>query len=91
MTREYLSFLKNLLSDQKYRAKHLEFRRLSKLPRYTKTTTNLLEKPVEIVDNSSFFGIYQEVFENEVYKFKSNSLYKKQSKKLSSTRYWSTD
>jgi FkbM family methyltransferase len=73
MTREYLSFLKNLLSDQKYRAKHLEFRRLSKLPRYTKTTTNLLEKPVEIVDNSSFFGIYQEIFENEVYKFKSNS------------------
>src|SRR5215213_8336724 len=73
MTGEYLSFLKNFLLDKKYRARHLESRRLSKLPRYTKTTTNLLEKPLEIVDASSFFGIYREVFENEIYKFKSAS------------------
>jgi FkbM family methyltransferase len=73
MTREYFRFLQNFLADKKYRAAHLEFRRLSKLPRYTKTTTNLLEKPLEIVDTSSFFGMYKEVFENEVYKFKSTS------------------
>jgi FkbM family methyltransferase len=73
MTREYLSFLKNFVVDKKYRAAHLEFRRLSKLARYTKTSTNLLEKPIEIVDTSSFFGMYREIFENEVYKFKSTS------------------
>ncbi len=73
MTREYLNFLQNFLVNKKYRATHLEFRRLSKLPRYTKTTTNLLEKPIEIVDTSSFFGMYKEIFENEIYKFKSTS------------------
>jgi FkbM family methyltransferase len=71
MTREYLKFLYKFLADRNYRAKHLEFRRLSRLPRYTPTTTNLLGNPVELVDTSSFFGIYSEVFENETYKFKS--------------------
>jgi len=73
MTREYLSFLKNILLDKKYRANHLEFRRLSKLARYTPTTTDILERPVEIVDTSSFFGMYREIFENEIYKFKTDS------------------
>ncbi len=73
MTREFLSFLQNFLSDKKFRAGHLEMRRLSGLPRYTKTVTNLLGKPLEIVDNSSFFGMHKEIFGNEIYKFKSNS------------------
>src|SRR5687768_13825672 len=73
MTREYIEFLKRFLLDSEFRSKHLEFRRLSRLPRYFQTTTNLLGKPVEIVDNQSFIAIYREVFENEIYKFKSDS------------------
>jgi FkbM family methyltransferase len=73
MTREYLLFLKQFLTDSAFRHKHLEMRRLSKMPRYHHTTTDLVGKPLEIVDNTSFFAIYEEIFEKEIYRFASQS------------------
>lgn len=73
MTREYLLFLKRFLIDRRFRHNHLEMRRLSKLPRYCRTTTDIIGKRIEIVDNTSFFAIYEEIFHKEIYRFKSHT------------------
>lgn len=73
MTREYLLFLKRFLTESGFRHKHLEMRRLSKLPRYCRTTTDMIGKQIEIVDNTSFFAAYEEIFEKEIYRFTSGS------------------
>jgi len=44
---------------------------LQRYPRFRKTITNILGYPVEIVDAHSFLFMYQEVFRDEIYKFKS--------------------
>jgi FkbM family methyltransferase len=72
MTREYLHFLKRFLTDSTFRRKHLEMRRLTKMPRYSRSSTDIIGKPLEIVDNTSFFAIYEEIFEREIYLFKSD-------------------
>lgn len=73
MTREYFLFLKQFLTDGAFCHKHLEMRRLSKMPRYRRATTDIIGKPIEIVDNTSFFAIYEEIFEKEIYRFTSRS------------------
>ena len=60
-----------LLLRPQYRARVGELRRLSRLPRYTPTTTNLLGVPIAIVDAESFLGMYREIFENQIYRFQS--------------------
>lgn len=37
--------------------------------RYTKVTTSLLGFPINMIDKSSFLYMYQEIFEEEIYKF----------------------
>lgn len=44
--------------------------RLNNTPRYISAKTNILGKPIKIVDSASFIYIYNEVFEREIYKFK---------------------
>ncbi len=73
MTREYIEFLRRFFFDREFRSKHLEYRRLGNLPRYHKTTTNLLGKPIDIVDNYSFLGLYEEIFEDEIYRFETET------------------
>jgi FkbM family methyltransferase len=42
-------------------------------PRYQRGTTNILGKELKFVDGASCHFIYQEVFEQEIYKFKTSS------------------
>ena len=49
------------------------FDNLKKIPRYTAAKTVLLNKNIEIADAPSFFSMYSEIFEKEVYKFKTET------------------
>jgi len=44
--------------------------RLSCIPRFTAAETNILGRPVKMVDTASFLYIFGEVFEREIYRFK---------------------
>lgn len=57
--------------NSRYKNHVQELKRLSQLPRYTESTTNILEKPVKLTDAASFLFIYKEIFESEIYDFKS--------------------
>lgn len=63
--------------DSDFRHRKREMARLHSLPRYEATTTDLLGTRLQIVDAYSFLGMYQEIFEQEVYRFasKNNSPY----------------
>lgn len=43
---------------------------LKKVPRYTPVSTNILEKTLQLVDGRSFYYSYKEIFQEEIYKFK---------------------
>lgn len=73
MTKEYILFLRRMLLDVNFRHRHLELRRLTRMPRYSPATTDILGKPLEIVDNTSFFAMYDEIFENKIYRFAAKS------------------
>jgi FkbM family methyltransferase len=58
-----------------YKNAHLhqqELARIKKTPRYTQLTTNILGKPLAIVDSASFWHSYKEIIEQEIYAFKTN-------------------
>ena len=50
--------------------KRREFARLRALPRFHTTTTTIFGKPLKIVDSASFLFIYNEIFNREIYRFK---------------------
>lgn len=50
-----------------------KFYRLRNFPRYTPTTTKLFNRRIRLVDSASFLSTYPEIFEREIYKFKSDS------------------
>ena len=53
-----------------YRNRRTEVVRLTKLPDYTPTSTELLGPKLEIVDAKSFLYTHGEIFEREIYRFK---------------------
>lgn len=55
-----------------YRYKYEELTRLKALPRYQRVATNLLGKPLEIVDALSFRNMYREIFEDQIYRFQTD-------------------
>ena len=70
----------NLLLNADYRAARnqaqhsaVEKARLARLPRFTRTTTDLLGTPVLLVDAPSFLWTYEEVFDNRIYEFSAES------------------
>lgn len=56
-----------------YRHKQQETARLRSLPRYHSTVTNIIGRPLEIVDAYSFLGMYREIFEQQSYRFRADS------------------
>ncbi|HKO42638.1 MAG TPA: FkbM family methyltransferase [Pyrinomonadaceae bacterium] len=56
-----------------YRSRRNEFYRLQRIPNHTRTQTQLLGVPFEIVDAESFLFTYDEIFEREIYRFKSTN------------------
>jgi FkbM family methyltransferase len=50
------------------------FHSLKKLPRYTQVDVELLGNTVTIADNLSFLFMYKEIFQNQVYKFRTTRL-----------------
>lgn len=54
-----------------YRHKSRRLSRLKKFPRYQIATTDILGAPLEIVDSASFIWMYDEIFEREIYRFRS--------------------
>ncbi len=75
-----ISRLAKLTSNSDYRkecADRLKLRkeknRLMAIQRYTDATTNLLGRPVKMVDSASFLYMYEEVFEQQIYKFMAKS------------------
>lgn len=63
-----------LLLQQKYKRYHQALKKLKNTPRYTPTFTTLLGHELELVDSASFLFMYREIFEQEIYKFKSRIL-----------------
>ncbi len=63
---------KSLVSPD-YRRKARELSRLRALPRYRRTTTNILGKTVEAVDGASFVSMYGEIFEQQIYRFETKN------------------
>ena len=61
------------LSDPSYRRKSGHLARLRSVPRYHPATTEILGKPLELVDSSSFIWMYHEIFEREIYRFRANT------------------
>lgn len=60
-----------------YRKKYLrkqEKQRILSTPRYTEGTCNFLERPIKFVDSASCHFIYQEIFEQEIYKFQTTNV-----------------
>src|SRR5687768_10071048 len=60
-----------------YKEKYIkkqEKKRILDIPRYTEGTLNLLQPPLKFVDSASCYFIYQEVFEQEIYRFQTNNL-----------------
>lgn len=47
--------------------------RLARIPRYTPTQTDILGNPLTLIDAASFLYIYEEVFERQIYKFKTKN------------------
>lgn len=61
------------LSSSGYRHKSHHLGRLKSIPRYQPTTTDIFGRPFEIVDSSSFLSMYNEIFEREIYCFRSKT------------------
>lgn len=52
-----------------------EIERIRKIPRYVPFTTKLLEKKFFAIDSASFLTMQNEIFEKEIYKFRSKNLH----------------
>jgi len=56
-----------------YRHKHQEIARIGSLPHYRQTVTDILSQPLEIADGPTFVHKYKEIFEQQIYRFRSNN------------------
>ncbi len=52
-----------------YRRRQRALARLRAVPRYQPATTDILERPLELVDSASFIYMFEEIFEREIYRF----------------------
>jgi FkbM family methyltransferase len=68
----FLPLLVSAEARSRYRARRRyrrERARMEKLPRYTRTTSDLLGTPLEVVDGASMIWTYHELFNLELYSF----------------------
>ena len=64
-----LKHLTKRVVDKDYRLAYQEKKRLRRLPRYTKTSTLLLDRTILIPDAASYLFMYEEIFERHIYRF----------------------
>lgn len=55
---------------KKYIKKYFLLKKIAKTERYTATNTEILGTEIELVDSASFLFMYQEIFQQEIYRFK---------------------
>ncbi|MCL1470569.1 FkbM family methyltransferase [Argonema antarcticum A004/B2] len=65
-----LKHLGKLFLRPDYRKYQLAVQKLIKTPRYTHTSSDILGKEIELVDSASFIFMYKEIFEQQIYRFK---------------------
>jgi len=58
--------------DASYRRRSQEIVGLKAMPRYQPTVVNFMEKPLEIIDAPSFLDMYEEIFDEQIYRFKTS-------------------
>jgi FkbM family methyltransferase len=73
MVTSRLKKLAKMIIDPQYKRQQLEDRRLLDFKRYTSTQTCLSNKSLDIVDAASFLFMRKEVFEQQIYRFKSKT------------------
>ena len=66
----YVKHLGKLILRPEYREHQIVKRKLRKVPRYTSSFIELLGKKVELVDAASYLFMHKEIFEQQIYKFK---------------------
>jgi FkbM family methyltransferase len=66
-----IKIYRNYKNPDKFR-REVEIERLKLIPRFNSGISNLLEKPVAFIDSASFLFIQDELFNKEIYKFKSD-------------------
>lgn len=60
-----------LNADYRRRAHHLS--QLKRVPRYQPATTHIFGKPFEVIDSASFISTFQQIFEEQIYRFKATT------------------
>jgi len=78
MNISYLKHLTKLAIRSDYRepySRTKELERIKNAPRYTHLSTNLLDLPLNLIDSLSFYYSYLEIFQKEIYAFKTNENY----------------
>ncbi len=70
-----IKYLGKLLMQPEYRKYELSLQKLKNTPRYTLASTNILGlgTEIELVDAASFLFMYQEVFKQQIYRFKAKT------------------
>lgn len=74
--KKYMSNLKHLgklLLRPDYARRHYALQKLSNTPRYTPVFTDLLGTEIQLVDAASSIFMYGEIFEQQIYKFKTQT------------------
>lgn len=64
-----LNHLGKMALRPRYRLESKELKRLGSLPRHTPCSTKILGPQIELVDGPSFVPMYQEIFQQHIYKF----------------------
>lgn len=59
--------------DKEYRSRSRHLKEIKSVPRFQSTFTNILGKPLEFVDSASLLWMYREIFEQEIYRFETDT------------------
>jgi FkbM family methyltransferase len=58
---------------RRYSKSGKELNRIRSIARYTEGSTDILGKKINFVDSASFYGMYKDIIEREIYKFSSST------------------
>ena len=64
------SLIERKIKQSRFSLIEKELDRISKLPRFTISTSNIFEKPFVFHDSGSFIDTYKEIFDHKIYNFK---------------------
>lgn len=69
----HIKHLSKLLLQPEYRKYELALKNLRSTPRYTLTSTDIFRTEIELVDAASFLFMYEEIFKQQIYRFRAKS------------------